>query len=650
MNAQTQARWFRITRFALAILLGASLVSGCVGGGEIKENDDPTLTRITDPAARRALQRGNPVAAADIYTKRAEKTSDPAQQQDYRLIAAEILFDRGMLEPGMTKLAALAPTMSTPELQIRRDIVQAKAYLYGDDPAAALLALPDPAGVVDPLHQARIYETKALSYKVLQDPDNELQSRIELENVLTDVRIIDGNHTEIWQMLSTLPSTTLESLTTNVRSDVYQGWIELSLANATPDPSQRLIQISQWRERFPEHPANARFLATLDNREAPPTLIAGGEVNAIAVLLPLSDARMGRVAAAVQDGIVVAHRYSQSRVQTPSVRFYDVGLSPAAARSAYAAAIADGANAIIGPLRKEAVAAVVTQRDIPVPTITLNTIDAGVQQGQVNNLIQFGLAPEDEARSAASRAIGLNLTNAIVLQADDSRGDREARAFQQAMYNLGGNVVHVAVLPKDQYDYGKEIKDALLITQSDQRFRSLSSSIGEKLFFEPTIRNDVDVVFLAVGSEQAQSVRPQLDFFYAVDLPRLGTSRIASGSTDLKINKDLNSLYYPGTPWDLRKSLRSDPLRKDILSNFPAAKGVYANLYALGADAFNVATQLDALTSGSRLNGYTGDLQLTADGRIQRYLDWAQYQEGVSVGVERIEAPAMAQQAGASPN
>jgi len=226
----------------------------------------------------------------------------------------------------------------------------------------------------------------------------------------------------------------------------------------------------------------------------------------------------------------------------------------------------------------------------------------------------------------------------VVLHADDARGDREARAFQQALYNLGGNVVHVAVLPKDQFDYSKEIKDALLITQSDARFRRLSRSIGQKLFFEPTIRNDVDVVFMAVGSKQAQSVRPQLDFFHATDIPRLGTSRVASGGEDLKTNKDLNSIFYPGTPWTLRQSLQEDPLRQDILANFPAANGAFANLYALGIDAFNVATQLEELTAGARLDGYTGDLQLSSDGRIQRYLDWAQYQEGVSVGVKRIDA------------
>ena len=626
------------------------LLSACAGVAAVRETDDPSLTRITDPAARSALQRGDAVSAADIYSRRAASASDVFQQQDYQLIAAEILFDRAIVDPGMTKLAELPPTMAAPALQVRRDIVQAKALLFSQDPAAALLALPDPETVFDPLHKARIYETRALSYNALQDPDNELQARIELESTLTDVRIVDGNHVEIWQLLSSLPRTTVESLTTNVRSDVYQGWIELSLANSSINADERLTQLAQWRQRFPDHPANARFIAALDSREAPQSIIAGGQVNAIAVLLPLSDSRMARVASAIQDGIVVAHRYSQSRVQTPSVRFYDVGLTPTSARAAYASAISDGANAVIGPLRKEAVAAIVTQRTIPIPTITLNTVDAGVQQGQLNNLIQFGLAPEDEARSAASRAVGLNLTNAVILQTDDSRGDREARAFQQAMYSMGANVVHVAVLPKDQFDYGKEIKDALLITQSDQRFRLLSRTLGQKLFFEPTIRTDVDVVFLAIGSKQAQSVRPQLDFFYAVDLPRLGTSRIASGGTDLKTNKDLNSLFYPGTPWELNKTLENDPLRNDIIANFPAATGVFANLYALGVDAFNVATQLDTLIAGNRLKGYTGELQLTDDGRIQRTLDWAQYQEGVSVGVERVEAPLANQQVGVSQN
>jgi len=49
-------------------------------------------------------------------------------------------------------------------------------------------------------------------------------------------------------------------------------------------------------------------------------------------------------------------------------------------------------------------------------------------------------------------------------------------------------------------------------------------------------------------------------------------------------------------------------------------------------------TQIDALAQGQRLGGYTGDLELDINGRIQRVLDWAQYEKGESIGVERIEA------------
>jgi len=324
------------------------------------------------------------------------------------------------------------------------------------------------------------------------------------------------------------------------------------------------------------------------------------------------------------------------------LRFYDVGENPAYVRAAYDNAIADGADAVIGPLRKQAVSAIVTLRDVDIPTVTLNTVDASLSYGSgSSSIVQFGLAPEDEARAAASRAIALSLKNAVILQADDSRGDREARAFQDTMFAHGGDVVHVAVLPKDEYDYSQQIKDALQITQSDARFRKLSNAIGQKLFFEPDIRPDVDVIFLAVSSEQARSVRPQLDFFHAVEVPRLGTSRIAGQDDDIKKNRDLNSIFYPEVPWVLDKSMNKDPLKQQILANFPNADGAYAKLYALGADAYKVVTNLNALSSGQRLEGFTGDLELSNTGYIRRHLDWAQYQEGKSVNVERFEADAL---------
>lgn len=627
-----------------ALLLGATLlISGCRSSGPTLP-DDPTFTRITDPSARRQLRNGKPLAASDIYTRRAENASDPAERQDYLLVAAEILFDRALIEPGVGKLDQVPSELETLELQHRRDILVAKTRLFEGNVEDALLALPDPDTVESPLHRARIFETRAQSYNALQDPDNELVARIQLEQQIAEPAVIERSHEQIWQMLSTQSLSTLRGMTTNVRSDVYQGWIELALAYSSDgtDTAKRSEALGGWQDRFSDHPANASFLARLyEPNEFGGFTVAGDSIDQIAVLLPLSGRSTATVAAAIRDGMVAAYEHSRSRQLVPSLRFYDVGENAAFARTAYQNAINDGADAIIGPLRKQAVSAIVTQRNIPVPTITLNTVDTQTARAETSNVIQFGLSPEDEAQAAASRAVALSLTNAVVFQSDDSRGDREARAFQDTMFQYGADVVHVAVLEKDKFDYSEEIKDALKITASDQRFRTLSSVLGERLFFEPSIRNDVDVVFLAITSEQARAVRPQLDFFHASGVTRIGTSRVAATDDDQKNNRDLNSIYYPEAPWILRKSMQNDPLRQDILKNFDNAEGIYAKLYALGADAYRVMTNLDAISQGQQLEGYTGDLQLGSDGRIKRHLDWAQYQEGVSQVVERLEAPAL---------
>ncbi len=624
------------------VLLSLLLSAGCVVKGPVQPAD-PFNGRVTDSKALRLLNTGKPQEAADYYSARANRAVTTQVREEYQLIAAEILFDRGLLEPGLAKLADMPQLMSSVELQQRRDIVFAKSLLFGNQPEAAVAALPAPIEIESALDRARVFETRAQSFSRLDDPDNELIARIELEKELSDENIIDKNHQQIWAMLTTQPISRLRTLTTNVRGDTYQGWLALATLNAdaASNPNLRSEKLDQWRALYTQHPANDRFVPQIYTNTDPISFAApsDGTINSIAVLLPLSAEGLGPVAGSIRDGIIAAHKFSSDQFNPPSLRFYDVGENPGYVRAAYANAIADGADAVIGPLRKQAVSAIVTLRDVSVPTVTLNTVDPSLTYNDGStNVIQFGLAPEDEARAAASRAIGLSLKNAVIIQADDSRGDREARAFQDAMFSYGGDVLHVAVLPTDEYDYSKPIKDALQITQSDARFKEVSSMIGSKLFFEPNIRPDVDIIFLAVSSEQARSVRPQLDFFHASGVPRFGTSRIAGPDDDVKKNRDLNSIFYPEAPWVLRESMQNDPLRSQILESFPGANGAYAKLYALGADSYKVITNLNALSNGERLEGFTGDLEFSGTGTVRRHLDWAQYQEGISVGVESIDA------------
>ena len=628
-----------------AALLGAALVGGCASTSLPPLPDDPAFVRVGDPEARRLLQRGQPIAAADVYTARAARETDAAAREDYLLIAAEILYDRGLAEPGRARLDAVPTPLSTPALRQRRSILEAKSLLLDGDGAGALAALPDPAEVASALQRARAFETRAQAFRLLDEPAEELAARVALQGLLTDREVAARGRDQIWQLLVAQDLPTLERMATGERDELYRGWVELALAEAESggDPAARAEAIAQWRTLFPDHPAGGEFLDAL----AEPTRFAGfttdpADIRTVAVLLPLTDPSTSAVAGAIRDGLVAAREEARAAGPVPELRFVDVGLNPTYARGAYEAAVRDGADAVVGPLRKEAVAAIVTQRRIPVPTITLNTVEYAGRRagGELENAIQFGLAPEDEARSAASRAVALSLDEAVVLQSDDSRGSREARAFTEAMHARGADVVHVAVLPQGEYDYSDQIREALEIDDSDARFRRLSRAIDRRLFFEPAIRDDVDVVFLALTEEQARSVRPQLDFFRASAIPRLATSRVAAvDEDDVRANRDLNTIYYADTPWTLDDSLADDPLARAIRNAFPAANGAYGRLYALGADAWLLVTGLAELADGAALPGFTGELSLGADGRIRRALDWAQYRDGVAVAVESVESP-----------
>ncbi|MFT6301466.1 MAG: outer membrane PBP1 activator LpoA protein [Granulosicoccus sp.] len=642
--------WRAASRYTLAAAklltfsFGIAVLSACVSPKASLPPlaDSPMNARVTDPAARRQLQLGNPIAAAEVYAQMANRASSSAQREDYLLLAAEILFDRSLIPEGRIPMTNLPFELADITLQNRHDILIAKDYIFEREATLALETLPNPLTIENAFHRARLYETQAQAYAILQDPDNELIARIELEQQINDPAIQQRGHEQIWRLLTTQPLSSLRRMTTNVRGDIYQGWIELALSHTAAglEGAKRRNGINDWQQRFPNHPANPEFVTSLYLPSSFDSDVTNETpINQIAVLLPLSGRNTASVAAAIRDGIVAAHDHAKSVQEVPVLRFYDVGENSGYARSAFATAVNDGANAVIGPLRKDAVAAIASQRQVPVPTITLNTVQSSTLTPIASNVIQFGLAPEDEARSAAARAAGLSLLNAVIFQTDDSRGEREARAFQDAMYLYGGDIAHTAILPKDKYDYSEQIKEALGIDKSDDRFRTLSATIGEKLFFEPAVRNDINVIFLAVTNEQARSVRPQLDFFHARAITRLGTSRVAGIDDNAKNNKDLNTIYYPDAPWVLRESMQEDPVRARIIKTFPGAEGVYAKLYALGADSYQLVTNLNALSQGQRLQGYTGGLELAPDGRIRRHLDWAQYVNGVSEPVKSVEAP-----------
>ena len=144
----------------------------------------------------------------------------------------------------------------------------------------------------------------------------------------------------------------------------------------------------------------------------------------IALLLPLHSPIFGSAADTVQQGFMAA--INPKRLILP-VRVYSDFDENNSVVAAYRQAIANGAQAVVGPLTRNGVSALAAESDIPVPTLALNVVD-----GQfVPKLYFFGLAIEGEARQVAQLAKQQGLHQAIIITAHTQVSQRLQSAFEE---------------------------------------------------------------------------------------------------------------------------------------------------------------------------------------------------------------------------
>ena len=126
----------------------------------------------------------------------------------------------------------------------------------------------------------------------------------------------------------------------------------------------------------------------------------------VALLLPSAGA-LKAVAQPIRDGFLAAY-FADSNPQRPQVRTYDSGDTPQQAVAAYQQAVADGADRVVGPLRRDAVSAVFAQGRLPVPVLTLNQPEHG--EVPPPGSAAFGLTPDTEAAQAAEHMLERGIT------------------------------------------------------------------------------------------------------------------------------------------------------------------------------------------------------------------------------------------------
>jgi outer membrane PBP1 activator LpoA protein len=615
-----------VLRDALIALLLATLIAGC---STATRRSVETVTPVQQQA-RELEASGDYAGAAQLYISAASRATAGKEQQALQLQAAASLIRGEDFAAAKRLLEEMPPTLASSDLQQHYNLNRAAIALAEQHPLEALALLDTvPAGGA---YDVDLYRLRAEAY--LQEFRYYLSARerVQLDPLLTDPEARLDNEFAIWETLNRLTDAELQQLRTAPPPDPLSGWMELiELSRLYLQQPEALAEVTpHWQQRYPGHPASEAFIPRLLEGMS----LAGQPPAQITLLLPLNG-KLAEAAAAIRDGVLAAYYDTPDMNLQPRLQIIDSGDTAESALAAYQQAVLDGAQFVIGPLRKEAVQALATQPQLAVPVLALNQLE---EQALSNpSLYQFGLAPEDEAREVARLAWHQGYTRTIALLPEGEWGERVFAAFAEQWQILGGEILDVQRYDNSKTDHGTIISSSLHLDSSKARHQQLTRQLGMNLEFEPRRREDVDFFFLIASPSQARLIRPQLSFYRATSLPVYATSRVYSGQPDATQDSDMNGIIFCDMPWTLDKDSNWQHLQQAINDFWPVAANRYARLYALGIDAYRLVPYLGNVNAGmfGAYRGVTGNLTLVNQGLVSRTLRCAEFRQGVPVLLEQ---------------
>ncbi|RUT33930.1 penicillin-binding protein activator [Pseudomonas sp. PAMC 29040] len=565
------------TALCLAALLAACASSPSSSLGELPRTPDASLEQLLQQAS----ETKNPEKAALLRLSAADLAMGQNNDQRAAQILAQVPLDQ--LKPAQQVFASTL----TAELAMKRN-----------DPKAAVAALNHPSvsriGELPNDLQVRTHTVHARALEADGQTLAAARERVAMSPILTG-DAANSNNDAIWTLVAALPVEQLQAQS----NDVLGGWMSLALAvksSGTVQDQQNAID--QWRAQNPNHPAAIQLPAPLIKLKE----LASQPLTKIALLLP-QDGQLASVSKALRDGFMAAHYQAQQAGQNPpSIQFYDssrlVSLD-----DFYNKAQADGVQLVIGPLEKSLVKQLSARPQLPITTLALNYSESAHGPAQ---LFQFGLAAEDEAREVARRARADGLTHAGAMVPKGEWGERVLNAFRQEWVAHGGSIVGIEYIDKPV---------------------ALAQQVGDLVQLRKNAAEPLQFLFLAATPQQAQQIKPTLNYQYAGDLPVYATSHVFSASGNQDQYKDMNGVRFCETPWLLEPG---NPLRQQVAAQWPQASSSMGRLYAMGVDAYTLASRLGQLKAlpDSRIDGLSGSLSMSPTQHVERQLPWAEFVNG----------------------
>ncbi|QCF25127.1 penicillin-binding protein activator [Hydrocarboniclastica marina] len=482
--------------------------------------------------------------------------------------------------------------------------------------------------------QRRAAELQAEVFALADQPLEEAQTLIYAAPLLEDAH---EHRNRIWRSLASAPLKDIEALSQRAEDFDLQGWLELTLALRGPALSleDQSGLIRQWQARWRAHPAASQLPDELELLAALPDQRPAS----VALALPLSGP-LANAGKAVREGFLAAYYQDESQ-QATSVELIDTHDRDFS--SVYAELLERNPDLVVGPLRKSDLASLDQSQRLPVPVLALNYLESQADApAPAENLYQFGLSPDDEAREIAQRLNEKGYANVALFAPGTDWGLRLSEKFQDEHSRLGGRVIAEQHFQAQQ-SLREVVATAFGINESRNRAIRVEETIGMDVEFEPRRRQDIDAVVLLADPARARQLKPMFAFYYGGSLPVFGSSVIYEGSPDPVRDADLENIQFTDLPWILERPVL--PLRSSLQKTFPSLAGQYDRLFALGADAYLLSSRLPLLEGipDSTLEGYTGLLTMTENREVRRQQGWAVFERGAPRQFEN-ELPAQSEQ------
>lgn len=580
----------------LSVTLLAVVLAGCA------TMPSSRVEPVSATAAEADFAAGEFAIAAQGFLDAA--VEQRARRDFFRLRAAESWREEGELARAAAALEGVTPKRLQPDERLRLTLLQAELALDAGQAADALGRLnTDPASVPN-AYRARFHEIRARAAEASGDAFGAATDRALLD-ALVPASERAANTRDIERLLSTVDDGLLYS-----RSAALPAGHPL-YAYAGRQLSARGLSLPRPYER-------GGAIATGADTRPPADADGYRPYSQVALILPL-DGAIAAAATAVRDGFFSAY-FAETRTR-PQVRVYAVGDDNAQAVATYQQAVADGAQAVVGPLARGAVTALFEQGQVQVPLLALNR---GGDVPPPPGSVSFALAPEDEGIAAADRMQSRGWQRVLVVAGADEHAQRSAAAFRERLQRNGGNVAADIRLPDDSVNYAPLIRSALGTLGS-----SAVDGAGDTAVEQNRQQVQVDAIFLAIKADQARLFAPQLRVAGVYDVPMFATSQIAAGGANPRLDRELDGIEFTDAPW-LFTTPPGLPARETLAQTLDSARGGGARLVAFGIDAFRLLGYLDHLATdpNARLAGATGELRVDGFGNVLRAPAWARFSGG----------------------